>query len=85
MGIKFLDADGIRRLKLIVEVGFAKSYPDLVDDAKLWLEGWRSVCTVILASIVESPLFKNPLSDLTKNERNRLDLLRRERGFSYLR
>jgi hypothetical protein len=48
--------------KWILEAGFAESYKKLCEDAKLWLEGCRSVSTVCLVKFTEDPLYQCPTS-----------------------
>jgi hypothetical protein len=74
LGIQIIDRNGDSELKVVLEIGFAESYQELVQDAHLWLEGMRSVSVVILAKLTESPPFHNPLSTLEERERENLDL-----------
>lgn len=61
--VSLRDENGNRNVRLVLEVGFAESYEDLIRDAQLWLEGMRSVRVVVLAKYQESPPYKNPLSE----------------------
>lgn len=62
------DARGVEKVKLVIEVGFAESYDDLVADARLWLDGMQSVCVVILAKYYESPQYRNPVRNLSEED-----------------
>lgn len=59
---------GDSQVKLVIEVGFAESYDDLVADAQLWLDGMQSVCVVILTKYYEFPPFRNPVGDLREED-----------------
>lgn len=59
---------GDSQVKLVIEVGFAESYDDLVVDAQLWLDGMQSVCVVILTKYYEFPPFRNPVGDLREED-----------------
>ena len=48
--------------KFVLEVGVSETYTDLVDDAKLWLEGTKHVSTVVLAKFDESPKYRSPVN-----------------------
>ena len=47
----------------VVEKGFSESYGDLVNDARLWLEGNHEVRMVILIKIKEDPKYQNPIQN----------------------
>lgn len=66
--VTFEDARGVSKVKLVIEVGFAESYEDLVADARLWLDGMQSVCVVILAKYYEFPPYRNPVGNLGKED-----------------
>lgn len=51
-----------------VEIGFSESYEELVEDARLWIEGQRDVKTVILIKVLEEPPYRSPASTLRKDE-----------------
>ena len=53
--------EGKIELKFILEVGLAETYEMLVKDAKMWLEGTKTVTIVMLVKIEEEPAFKCPL------------------------
>ncbi|KAH0562763.1 hypothetical protein GP486_002592 [Trichoglossum hirsutum] len=76
LGVIFKRSDGRLQLKLVVEVGFPEKYDSLVRDARLWLEGSRTVPTVILVQVEESPSYSSPLSNLEDEEIERLGLSR---------
>ncbi|MCJ1285564.1 hypothetical protein MMC26_004905 [Xylographa opegraphella] len=46
----------------VVEIGVSESYEELVDDAKLWIEGTREIITVILIKVEENPAYRSPIS-----------------------
>ena len=52
----------------VVEIGFAETYKELIDDAKLWIEGNRDIRTVILLKVEENPRYHSPTSKLEDNE-----------------
>ncbi len=49
------------KVKLVIEVGFAKNEDYLVANVRLWLDFMKSVCVVILAKYYESPSYRNPV------------------------
>jgi hypothetical protein len=53
---------------VVVEIGFAETYEELVDDAKLWIEGNRDIRTVILIKVDEYPQYQSPTSNLEDDE-----------------
>ena len=57
----------------VVEVGFAETYKELIDDAKLWIEGNRDIKTVILIKVEENPRYCSPTSKLEDDEIGNLD------------
>ena len=52
----------------VVEIGFAETYEELIDDAKLWIEGNRDIRTLILIKVEENPQYRSPTSNLENNE-----------------
>jgi hypothetical protein len=48
--------------KWVLEVGFAETYEQLVEDMKLWLEGSESVSMAVLVKFTETPAYKCPVS-----------------------
>lgn len=52
----------------VVEIGFAETYEELVEDAKLWIEGTGDVKTVILIKVEESPCYRCPTGMLEDGE-----------------
>ena len=52
----------------VVEIGFAETYEELIDDAKLWIEGNKDIRTVILIKVEENPRYYSPTSKLEDNE-----------------
>ena len=51
-----------------VEIGLSETYEDLVEDAKLWIEGQHDVKTVILIKVVEDPPYRSPIGKLQDDE-----------------
>ena len=68
LAVAFSDLKGDDLLKLVVKVGFSESYEDLIEDAKLWLEGLNTVNVVVLAKFLEDPSYEDPLSSLSKEK-----------------
>ncbi|MCJ1466889.1 hypothetical protein MMC07_005511, partial [Pseudocyphellaria aurata] len=52
----------------VVEIGFTETYEELLDDAKLWIEGNRDIRTVILIKAEENPPYRSPTSRLEDDE-----------------
>ena len=52
----------------VVEIGFTETYEELIDDAKLWIEGNRDIRTVILIKVEETPQYYSPTSKLEDDE-----------------
>ena len=52
----------------VVETGFAETYEELINDAKLWIEGNRDIRTVILIKVEENPRYHSPTSKLGDDE-----------------
>ena len=52
----------------VVEIGFAETYEELIDDAKMWIEGNRDIRTVILIKVDENPPYRSPTSKLEDDE-----------------
>lgn len=65
--VSFKDGNGNRKVRLVLEVGFAENYDDLIGDAQLCLNRMKSVGVVVLANYREPLDYKNPLSE--KNEK----------------
>jgi len=74
LAIQFKNAaTGKREIKFILEVGFSESYDDLVEDAKLWLEGKQEVSLVVLVKFTEDPGYQCPARGLDDEELERLE------------
>ena len=52
----------------VVEIGFTETYEELIDDAKLWIEGNQDIRTVILIKVEENPRYHSPTSKLEDDE-----------------
>jgi hypothetical protein len=61
--VEFRNAAGNLKTKFIVEVGFSEKYEDLVEHARLWLEGTHSVSVAVLVKFYETPIYKRPHLD----------------------
>ncbi len=72
--VRLRNANGSKEVKLVAEVGFSENYDDLVEDAKLWLEGKSSVSAVLLAKYVEDPPYQNPLRGMIDDEIQELQI-----------
>lgn len=46
----------------VVEVGFAETYEELIDDVKQWIEGIRDMRTVILIKVEENPPYRSSIA-----------------------
>jgi hypothetical protein len=63
LNVEFRNAAGNLKPKFIVEVGFSEKYEDLVEHARLWLEGTHSVSVAVLVKFYETPVYKWPHLD----------------------
>ncbi|KAI9770442.1 MAG: hypothetical protein M1840_003328 [Geoglossum simile] len=61
LAIEFENAKGDPEPKFVLEIGFSETYEDLVQDAKMWLEGRRDTCVLVLANIQETPKYRCPV------------------------
>lgn len=61
LSIAVRDTSGTPRLKWVVEAGLSETYDQLVEDARLWLEGHLEVAMVILVKFCESPRYRCPV------------------------
>jgi len=59
---------GVSEVKFVAEVGFSETYGELVQDAKLWLEGNKTVSLVMLVKLEEDPCHRCPIRNLTESE-----------------
>jgi len=66
MAWEVTDNDGDHQLKFVAEVGFSESYEELVEDARMWLEGLASVVVVMLVKIQEHPPYRCPINHLSE-------------------
>ncbi|KAI9864844.1 MAG: hypothetical protein M1813_002614 [Trichoglossum hirsutum] len=73
LGVEFRSAAGKREIKIVLEVGLSEKYEDLVQDAKLWLEGNHDVCVFILAKFEETPKYRNPARNLSDEDFEQLE------------
>jgi hypothetical protein len=63
LAIQFQNDNGEREVKFVLEVGFSKTYDELIRDAKLWLEGNQEVSVVMLVKFEENPSYQCPIDD----------------------
>ncbi|KAI9760239.1 MAG: hypothetical protein M1840_002582 [Geoglossum simile] len=73
LGVEFQDAAGDLDIKFVLEVGFSETYEDLVQDAKMWLDGKPEVCVFVLVKFEESPNYRCPVHDLDDEDFERLE------------
>ena len=72
--VLFKNANGARKAKFVLEVGFSETYEDLVEDVKMWLEGRRrEVSTIVLVKFEETPAYGCPTRHLNDEDFERLD------------
>jgi hypothetical protein len=62
LAIRVKNAFGEFEFKWVLELGFAETYEQLVEDMKLWLEGSKSVFMAVLVKFTETPAYKCPVS-----------------------
>ena len=65
---KYIGQDLKMLYTAVVEIGFAETYEELIDDATLWIEGNRDIRTVILIKVEEHPQYRSPTSKLEDDE-----------------
>jgi hypothetical protein len=61
LAIEVEDTYGDAEVKWVLEVGFAETYEQLVEEMKLWLEGTDSVSIAVLVKFIETPAYKYPI------------------------
>ena len=64
---------GVSEVKFVAEVAFLETYEELVQNAKLWLEGNETVSVVMLVKLEEDPCYRCPMQDLTESEFAKLE------------
>ena len=72
LAIKSTDNEGVTDIKFALEVGFLETYEELVEDARLWLEGTSTVLMVLIIKLEEDPSYKCPIRRLTDDDFARL-------------
>jgi hypothetical protein len=72
LAVQIRDADKKLRTKLILEIGLSEKYEDLIQDARLWLEGKSEVSMCVLVNFVEEPRYRCPVQNIDKEEFDRL-------------
>jgi len=65
---------GVSQVKFVAKVGFSETYEELVQDAKLWLEGNTTVSLFMLVKLEEDPCYRCPMQNLTQSEFAKLEL-----------
>ena len=63
LAVQIINADDQLETKLVVEIGFSEEYDDLIEDAKLWLEGMRTVSMCVLVGFEEDPKYSCPVDN----------------------
>ncbi|KAG0634288.1 hypothetical protein HOY80DRAFT_1060660 [Tuber brumale] len=63
-------------VRFVLEVGLSETYDMLVKDAKMWLEGMRTVSVVMLLKMQEDPDYHFPTQGLSDEDFSRLESLR---------
>ena len=53
-----MTTNGNQKAGFILEVGFSETYDELVQDARLWLEGTGEVSVVVLVKFTETPKYE---------------------------
>ena len=61
LGVEAVNANGVSEIKWVLETGFTETYEELVEDARLWLEGCPEVSTVVLVKFHETPEYRCPV------------------------
>ena len=52
----------------VVEIGFAETYDELMEDVELWIQGSRDIRTVVLIKVEENPRYCSPTSKMEDDE-----------------
>ncbi|KAL1965263.1 hypothetical protein VTN77DRAFT_5865 [Rasamsonia byssochlamydoides] len=68
------DASGTDQPRFILEIGHSETYEELLEDAKLWLNGNHNVSVVVLVKLIETPAYHCPLRHPDTNDRIRLGI-----------
>ena len=68
LAIKSTNDKGDTDIKFALEVGLSETYEELLEDARLWLEGTSTVSMVLIIKLEENPRYKCPTSCLTDDE-----------------
>jgi len=58
----------VRQVKFVAKIGFSETYEELVQDAKLWLKGKKTVSLVMLIKLEEDPYYLCPMQNFTESE-----------------
>lgn len=64
LAVEFTEGNGPLHPKFILEVGFSEPYQDLIQTAKLWLNGKPQVSVVMIVNFEENPPFRCPARGL---------------------
>ena len=72
--IQIQDDAGNFSYKFVLEVGFSELHDSLLQSAKLWIEGTSTVSIVVLVDLEEAPKYQCPVSKLSDEEFNALQL-----------
>lgn len=68
LAVQFKNDTGGLEVRFILEVGFSETYEELVDDARLWLEGKPEASVVWIVKFEESPRYQCPTCNLDDEE-----------------
>ena len=69
LAVQIRNADDQLETKMVVEIGFSEEYEDLINDARLWLEGMSLVSLCVLVSFEEEPRYQCPVDDNMDEEK----------------
>ena len=65
---KYEQQNGDTSYTAVVEIGFAETYEELIQDVEMWIEGSRDIRTVILIKVEENPRYCSPTIKLEDDE-----------------
>jgi len=68
LALQVTNDTGGREVKFVVEIGLSESYEELIADAKMWLEGTRTVSLVMVIKFEETPSYECPTRNLSDRQ-----------------
>lgn len=74
LAVKFRNLSGALEVKFVLEVGFSESYEQLVQEARLWIDGTSTVSVCVLVDLQENPRYRCPTSYLSDTDFEKLKL-----------